>query len=86
MISVCPKQSAPFRYPVRCRYWEGILPKDHEQIFHRFYQSDSTRSKGGSGLGLSIAKWIVESHGGTIRVESDLGRGSVFTIRLPLYA
>ena len=63
----------------------GIAPQHHAQIFDRFFQVDGTlrRSYGGSGLGLALVKEIVEAHGGSIRVESNLGQGSVFTIRLP---
>jgi signal transduction histidine kinase len=43
-----------------------------------------SREQGGAGLGLFIAKWIVESHGGSIDVESEPGRGSVFSLRIPL--
>ncbi len=64
----------------------GIDPEHHERIFGEFQQVDnsSTRSKGGSGLGLSISKRIVEMHGGSIWVESELGRGAVFHVRLPI--
>lgn len=62
---------------------EGILDADMEKIFLRFYQSDTSRSKGGAGLGLAIAKWIVENHGGMIKVISIPGKGSTFTICLP---
>lgn len=63
------------------------IPKDKlKDIFERFYQVDPSRSGGNSGLGLSIARWIVESHGGTIKVESDLGKGSTFTVILPVDA
>ena len=61
---------------------EGIPAQHVDKIFERFYQSDHSRSKGGAGLGLSIAKWIVESHNGTLQVHSKLGEGGVFTILL----
>jgi two-component system phosphate regulon sensor histidine kinase PhoR len=64
----------------------GIPPEDLEQIFSRFYQSESgnKRSKAGSGLGLHIAKKIVEAHGGKIWAESEVGQGSTFQFTLPL--
>jgi signal transduction histidine kinase len=64
----------------------GIDPEHHERIFGEFQQVDNsnTRSKGGSGLGLSISKRIVEMHGGSIWVASELGKGSVFHVRLPI--
>jgi heavy metal sensor kinase len=60
---------------------ESALP----HIFERFYRADPSRnrSEGGSGLGLSIAKWIVESHHAEIQAESEAGRGSVFRVRFP---
>ena len=64
----------------------GIAPENVAQIFERFYRVDKARSRsyGGAGLGLAIAKQIVESHGGRIDVESKLGKGSTFNIFLPL--
>ncbi|MEV5447963.1 HAMP domain-containing sensor histidine kinase, partial [Streptomyces sp. NPDC052644] len=64
----------------------GIAPADQAKIFDRFWRADDsrTRSTGGSGLGLSIARKLAEAHGGTIGVESVLGRGSTFTVRLPI--
>jgi len=65
----------------------GISEKDLPHIFDRFYRSDNARQKsgeGGYGLGLSIAKKIVDLHHGTIAVESKLGKGSKFIIRLPI--
>ncbi|WP_410514659.1 ATP-binding protein [Paenibacillus sp. BR2-3] len=63
----------------------GIDPRDLPNIFERFYRSESARmhSSEGSGLGLSIAKWIVELHGGNIIVTSVPGEGSDFQVRLP---
>ncbi|MUG92232.1 sensor histidine kinase [Scytonema sp. UIC 10036] len=63
----------------------GIAPENLEKIFERFWRADSSRSyhSGGSGLGLSIVRAIVENHGGSIAVTSQLGVGSCFTVRLP---
>jgi two-component system, OmpR family, phosphate regulon sensor histidine kinase PhoR len=64
---------------------EGIPTRDTERVFERFYRVDSARARatGGTGLGLSIVRHVAESHGGTVGVESELGVGSTFTIRLP---
>ena len=61
----------------------GIAPEDIPRIFDRFYRADLARQVDGSGLGLSIAKWIVEQHNARIDVASTLGRGSTFTVRFP---
>jgi heavy metal sensor kinase len=64
----------------------GIAKQDTTHIFDRFWRADKARSReqGGAGLGLSIAKWIVDIHGGSIDVESEPGKGSTFQIRVPL--
>src|SRR5688572_14872187 len=64
----------------------GIPPREHKRIFQKFYRVDDrlSRVKEGSGLGLSIAKHVVKAHGGRIELHSAPGKGSVFTIVLPV--
>ena len=64
----------------------GLTPEELPHIFDRFYRSDSARSlaRGGSGLGLSIAQWVVHAHKGSIHAASVFGHGTTMTVSLPL--
>lgn len=66
----------------------GLSPRASRRVFDRFYQVDQrlARTQGGCGLGLSIVRYIVEAHGGRASVESQLGKGSRFTLSLPIDA
>jgi len=64
----------------------GIAPEHHPHIFERFVRAVSVRHYGGLGLGLYICRRIVEAHGGSIRVESQPGKGATFTLELPCSA
>ena len=61
----------------------GIGGEDLPRIFDRFYQADSARAQGGSGLGLSLAQWVAQGHRGRIEVETELGAGARFRVYLP---
>jgi len=63
----------------------GIASADRPHVFERFFRADPSRSSSteGTGLGLSLVQWIVERHGGSITVESELGVGTTFTVSLP---
>ncbi|MDQ4144651.1 MAG: ATP-binding protein [Actinomycetota bacterium] len=66
----------------------GIPREAHARVFERFYRVDRARSRdmGGTGLGLAIVKHVAEMHGGSVTLSSDLGEGSIFTVRLPTAA
>jgi heavy metal sensor kinase len=66
----------------------GVAREEHAHIFDRFYRTDAARAhtKKGTGLGLAICQWIVDAHHGTIEVHSEPGKGSTFTVVLPLMA
>ncbi len=79
-------ESSPMGVRLRVRdEGRGISPEDLPFVFDRFYRAEKSRSRhaGGSGLGLAIARQLVQLHHGTIRVESEVGRGTVFIIDLP---
>jgi signal transduction histidine kinase len=65
---------------------EGIPPEELPNVFERFYRVDKSRARatGGRGLGLTIAKYLVEAHGGQIRVQSEPGKGSLFSFTVPV--
>ena len=74
----------------------GIAAADLPHVFDRFWRADKVRSRraaadlrgsterGGFGLGLAIAQWIAHAHGGTLTAQSRLGKGSIFTVLLPI--
>jgi signal transduction histidine kinase len=62
----------------------GIAKEDLPHVFERFYRADRARARGGTGLGLAIAAWAAGVHGGRLTVESELGKGSTFSLWVPL--
>ena len=64
----------------------GIAKEDISRVFSRFWRSDASRERvsGGLGVGLSLTKEIADRHNGSITVESELGKGTTFTLRIPL--
>jgi signal transduction histidine kinase len=86
-VMVTTRLSEPERLEIKIRdNGVGIEPQDLPHIFERFYRADKarTRERGGSGLGLAITREILVRHNGTIDVESSVGKGSSFTIVLPV--
>ena len=65
----------------------GIAPADQERVFERFFRVDKARSRatGGTGLGLAIVKHVAANHNGSIRLWSQPGTGSTFTLSIPAY-
>ncbi|HWH11102.1 MAG TPA: ATP-binding protein [Solirubrobacteraceae bacterium] len=62
----------------------GMTPEERERVFERFYRGDGPRAETGTGLGLSIVKSLVDLHGGSVDLQSEVGVGTTFTVRLPL--
>jgi signal transduction histidine kinase len=62
----------------------GIAPEEQPRVFERFYKVDHARQSEGTGLGLAVVRHTVEAHGGTVSVKSQQGKGSTFTISLPV--
>lgn len=63
----------------------GIPKEDLPHVFERFYRADPARGPGGTGLGLAIARWVAGLHGGRLTVESEVGKGTIFSLWLPLH-
>jgi signal transduction histidine kinase len=79
-------QGAPYAKLLIKDQGPGIPSSEASRVFDRFYRLDEgrTRDAGGAGLGLAIAKWSVEAHGGQIFLECSAERGAAFAIQLPL--
>jgi DNA-binding response OmpR family regulator len=84
-IHVCVKSQFEKVIVDICDTGIGMSEQDLAHIFERYYRSDKSRSRdsGGAGLGLSLAKWIVDAHGGAIQVQSEPDRVSTFRVSLP---
>jgi two-component system heavy metal sensor histidine kinase CusS len=61
----------------------GIAPEHLPRVFDRFYRADSSRGSDGAGLGLALVKSIVDLHGGSAKIESEIGRGTTVTLSFP---
>ena len=62
----------------------GMTKETQEKIYDKFFQADTSHSQDGAGLGLSIVKWIIAVHQGKIHIDSELNKGTTFTIDLPM--
>ncbi len=85
-ITVTAKQEGKYLEVAVSDTGEGIPAEDLPNIFERFYRVDKSRARatGGTGLGLTISKRLVEAHGGTIEAQSELGKGSRFSFTIPI--
>ncbi len=85
-VTIAARRSAQTLELVVADTGAGIAPDDLPHVFDRFYRGERARSRagGGAGLGLAIARGLVEAHGGRIELASTLGRGTTFTVQLPL--
>lgn len=83
-VTVTLKKEASFLVVTVADTGKGIAPEERERIFDRYYQTDKSHTNRGLGLGLSICKRIVQLCNGSISVESKVGEGSAFIVRLPM--
>jgi signal transduction histidine kinase len=81
----CGAEGATARVEIR-DYGIGIPPSDLPRVFDRLYRADPARNRasGGLGLGLSLVKWVIEAHGGSVRLWSEPDQGTLCTIELPV--
>lgn len=84
MICLCLRQTGDEAVFTIDDNGPGVAPEEQKRIFHKFYQSDSSREMSGNGLGLALVKQIVEFSGGTVSVENLPEAGCRFTVRLPM--
>jgi two-component system sensor histidine kinase SenX3 len=84
-VEVASRTSGPWLDIEVCDHGIGIPASDLERVFERFYRVDRARSRdtGGTGLGLAIVRHVASNHRGVVRVRSQEGEGSTFTLRLP---